>query len=278
MSKMNGAGHSWVTADKQAGLAIFLAQHIAIAGAVIAKHGWASDTYHYIDANAGPGAYPDWGLDGSPVVFLKLACQSSIRFYAHLIEADKETARSLWETIGPHDFCKIHASDNKAILPIICAESIRVNSYGLLYHDPNGQPDYDLLHLISVQPKLKFIDVLIRYNATAVKRNLHNEHKRLLDYLVCTGKQYWLIRTVLPGDAWNWTFLFGTNYKDFKPWTNKGFIRLDSPDGIDLFERLNYKQQERREKCQLNLFRDNQPIEPTKNILQRLNSKLSEAG
>jgi hypothetical protein len=66
------------------------------------------------------------------------------------------------------------------------------------------------------------------------------------------GKQHWLVRKPSKNQH-KWTFLLGSNYP-FKDYKKIGFIRLETDEGAEIFESLNYTEQERRDRRQPRLM------------------------
>lgn len=240
----NGIGHSEQTFDKQVGLAAVLGQHIQIVKRVLDKYPNFPQTYQYIDLYAGSGKNQEENCDGSPVIFLK-SIYGRLDYYGHFIDLEPGNTLFLRAATSFTNSHTIYTGDNKEITPKIITR-ITGKSYGLVYADPNGVPDFDLLALVS--EKLPKMDVLIRYPATAAKRN----GRSLISELNKVKKGTWIIQK--PVGKWQWTFLFGTNYSDYKAWKKFGFYRLDEPEGKNIFEKVVYTKKELETLRQSDLF------------------------
>ena len=59
------------------------------------------------------------------------------------------------------------------------------------------------------------------------------------DYLKQIDKKYWIIRDILPGDKWQWTFLLGMNWPDMNEWTSQRFYKINSKKGKEIFDLCN---------------------------------------
>jgi hypothetical protein len=230
----NNIGHSIYTASKQIGLSAIFSQHIAIVQQVLSKNKWASKKYVYIDLYAGSGINQEEKCDGSPIIFLK-SIQNKLDYEAHFIENDPGNFLFLQQAAAFVNSHYEYLGDNRDWLPKIL-QTINTNSYGLVYADPNGLADFDMLSQITATHR--FLDVLIYYPSAAAKRN----GKSLDEYLKLIGKDCWIIQR--PIGQWQWTFLFGTNYIDYKAWKKYGFLRLDDPCGQEIYKKLNYTNKE----------------------------------
>lgn len=249
----SGVGHSAVTPGKEQDLAKLLRWHIAIVKSVWQKYDGIERVYYYADANAGPGYYEVEVCPGSPVVFLEVAKQMMLPYKAAFIEMNPVIAETLRERIGESKHVSLYIEDNSPALTRIISQMPR-NRYGLIYFDPNGPPNFGLLSRISRMPECRKIDFLVRYSGTAVKRVRQYTGYGLLDALHTIGKSVWLGKELDDGDPHQWTFLFGTNYEDQREWRNAGFIRLDSPRGMILLERLHYTNAQLETQRQPTLF------------------------
>jgi three-Cys-motif partner protein len=258
MPTLHGIGQSNATHTKQWRFTKIIQQHLATCGAIFAKHSWTSDCYQYIDANAGCGHNEAVGCEGSPIIFLREAQEKGILYAAHLVEIDPQNAMLLQATVARWNSHEVIIGDNREIVPDLVAD-LPANSYGLLYTDPNGVPDFDLLAEVSQHPRLKRVDILIRYAASAVKRNKHITGKRMLDYLRMIRKQHWIVCEVDHSDKWQWTFLLGMNWDGLRVMKQYGFHYAHSPEGQAIIERLNYTNDERRALYQPSLFQADPP-------------------
>jgi hypothetical protein len=235
MPSTPGAGYSDDTPEKQEHLRAILEQHIAITKL---QDLWRAPVYYYIDITAGPGLWPD--CDGSPLIFLKSAKRAGLRYAAHLIENAPEELLRLRCNLAQWE-CQIYGEDNREIVPDIIA-TMPKHTFGVLYCDPNGIPDFELLEWASRQPSAQKLDILIRYNAAAVKRNLRNGYQRLLDSLKPIQKKYWIIQE--PSAQWQWSFLWGLQTRNVHVMKKLGFHYLHSKRGKEIATKLHHTKQE----------------------------------
>lgn len=242
MPVVKGVGQSGATPSKQDGLDKLLRQHLSVCQRIIAKHPrWNCQTYQYIDMNAGCGWNDHVDCAGSPLVFLKAAdAVKELSYKASFIEIEPRNAQTLLANIGgPSKSLEVCIADNKEELPVL-VDNLPPRAIGLIYTDPNGVPDFDLLEEVSKNPKCATMDILIRYTASAHKRNLHIKPERLLGCLGRVNKRYWMTREIEHGDRWQWTFLLGMNWGGMSSWKSQGFHWAHSDEGRNILEKLNY--------------------------------------
>jgi three-Cys-motif partner protein len=258
----NGIGYGEYTKIKIEHLSKILAMHMAITQAVVKKHAsYYEPEYRYVDLTAGKGSTPD-GNSGSPVVFLEKASDRKfdIPFRADLIEHDQSNIDELKKVISAHPMSssgqgKIHyyLDDYEKVIPNLF-RSKRDFELGLVYIDPSGDlPDFKTLaHISNFRPRM---EMLLYLSATNVKRQFLQTKKLLADLLSETGKQHWLIRKPFKGDNHQWTFLLGSNSDLFKPYKSirSYFYLLNSPEGQQVFEKMNLSQEQRFEQRQTRL-------------------------
>jgi three-Cys-motif partner protein len=252
MPVTNGVGHSGATIDKQHTLRVLLGQHLNTCKTIFNKHGqkhWCHSQYQFIDTNAGPGYNDCESCDGSPVIFLKQAQKIEVDYFAHFIEISPEHSKALSGAIDNWNHHQIITGDNRNVLSRVI-DDIPPGSYGLLYTDPNGIPDFEMLARASRHPSMKRVDILIRYAASAVKRNQHITGKKMLDYLGKINKQYWIVREPERSDNWQWTFLLGMNWDGLNVMKRHKFHYAHSDRGQEIIEKLNYTNDELKDRRQ----------------------------
>lgn len=255
---INGVGQSWVSEDKLNGLACILRQHLAITREIWKKYSNIPKRYHFIDAYAGCGWNEQCDMPGSPIVFIEIARETGIHFDARFVEIRQDLfvplRSKVREAMGGSEFsdpCLARAvnDDNLNFIPPYVGMAMMGAPIGMMFVDPNGIPNFKLLEWISRLNNAARLDFLIRYNATAVKRNKNGSTGRAWDHLKAVHKRFWQIRAPLAGDPWHWTFLLGTNC-ELNPWKSKGFHRIDSPEGQAIFEHIAYTEDELIERHQ----------------------------
>jgi three-Cys-motif partner protein len=255
----NGVGYGEYTAVKIEHLSKILAMHMAITQAVIRKHAdYYEPEYRYLDLTAGKGSTPDGNI-GSPIVFLEKASDSKfdIPFRADFIEREENNLAELKKAVFSHPIHNtgqgntyFHLGEYENMVPNLF-KSKKEFELGLVYVDPSGDlPDFKTLSYVSnMRPKM---ELLIYLSATNVKRQFQQTKKFLADFMIETNKKHWLIRKPFKGDSHQWTFLLGSNIDFFKPHKSirNYFYVLDSPEGQEVFEKMNLNQEQRVEQKQ----------------------------
>ncbi len=254
----NGVGYGEYTGVKIEHLSKILAMHMAITQAVIRKHNYYEPKYRYVDLTAGKGGTPDGNI-GSPLVFLEKASDSkfTIPFRADLIERESSNIDELRRVVLSHSLgllnqenIHFHPENYEKVIPELF-EVKKEYELGIVYVDPSGDlPDFkSLAHISQMRPRM---ELLLYLSATNVKRQFQQTQKFLSDFLSETGKQHWLIRKPVKGDTHQWTFLLGSNSDLFKPYRNiqSYFYLLNSPEGKQVFEKMNLSQEQRFEQKQ----------------------------
>lgn len=255
----NGIGYGEYTGVKIEHLGKILAMHMAITQAVIKKHAsYYEPEYRYVDLTAGKGSTPD-GNKGSPMIFLDKVGDPNfdIPYRANLVERDQNNLDELQNTVQSHPMYKkervhFHLGEYENIIPDLF-KSKKDFELGLIYVDPTGTKDLPdirtLAHISNMRPRM---EILFYLSATGVKRQFQQTHQLLADFLNATGNLHWLIRKPFKGDSHQWTFLLGSNIDFFKPHKKiqSYFCTLNSPEGQEVFEKMNLSQDQRFEQKQ----------------------------
>lgn len=250
----NGVGVSEKTPIKEQDFGIFLRWHFIIVKSVWQRWNIPNGVYHYFDANAGPGYHESRDCPGSPMVFLATAKQMGIPYEAHFVEEDECIANALSKRVGKSPQAHTYCENNMQALPRLL-RAIPLNRFGLIYFDPNGPPDFDLISKISGMPETQKLDLLVRCSATSVKRVRQYTGRRLTEQLARINKQIWIIKEIGQGDPHQWTFLLGTNYANQRDWAREGWLRGDSVAGAIQLERMDSTNAELEARRQPALFK-----------------------
>jgi three-Cys-motif partner protein len=253
MPTIQGIGLSSTTPKKQYSLERFLSFYLRIAFNVIKKFR-GSQVFHYYDVNAGSGKVD--GKSGSPLIFLEtlqrilpeIDPQNQIKIEATFVEIDKQNVRDLEKNISTLPILR------KVVARVLCGDNKEVIQnfsfpwgVGLLYHDPNGCFNHDMLRKFA--EKNKRIDLLVNCNSVAQKRS-EKAHGTLClcDAVQTIPKDRWLIRE--NGGKHQWAFLFGSNWIGFPAYKREGFFELESHEGEKIWEHISLTEKERMEKFQ----------------------------
>ena len=253
MPVLNGIGQSAATIGKQETLKYILMQHLAVVRQILVKYPRTPQVYNYIDANAGCGYNALVECVGSPLVFMEAVDKVPVSHYARFVEIKRENVEQLRWVLDGRNHNEIICGNNKKVVPEIVRQ-FPPNSYGLLYSDPNGVPDFDMLAKVSRMPQMAKIDILLRFSATSVKRKGSQTGERLIEHLKKINKRHWILQSVEKGDPWQWTFLLLLNSDCLNPMRNLGCYYGRTEEGQRILEILNYTKEELQTREQLRLF------------------------
>jgi len=255
MDDKENFGFSDYTIYKQLHLGAILRKHLNITRAIFEKHDWPEKVYHYLDLHAGPGIYQHNGMvvRGSPIIFIETLMSVGLKCQAVFFEiCDDRRTQLVWNLArfaDVPDLSLLFHGDYQRFLPCHFDDSQAraKKKFGLVYADPAGTlPPFELLAQMFQSRSYATMDVLIYMSSTNLKRQLKYDRcpidKRLKDYLGLIPKKYWIVRE--PYGPHQWTFLIGTNWDAFPEFRDLGFHRIDSPEGQEIFHRLNYTRKE----------------------------------
>jgi hypothetical protein len=240
MPIINGVGQSSVTEIKQEHFRKILSVHMLITSHVIRnwrEKNWnVSPYFHYFDINAGAG-FDQNGVKGSPQIFCEEREKRKIYCKSLFIEESADNAESL-KALLPGE--NVECGDHSDVLPGSFTDE-KVRRFGLLYADPNGIFDLDVIRKFCECYCYNKTDILINCNSTAIKRvrmsSRHEETRSLWDRLQEIDKKYWIIRE--PYGRHQWSFILGTNWPSFPKFEKIGFYKLESKEGREIFNKIN---------------------------------------
>lgn len=236
MPNDNNYGYSEHTLSKQCDLAYILSMLFPIYTGITSRCDYLEPQVYYFDINAGPATSLDSFILGSPIIFLEKAFELSVNYRAVFIENQRTHYERLQRALAFYPNVKIHYGDHRDIMKDYLNKRGQKRT-GLIYADPNGEPitEFEVLEQTSKTKRYEQLDILIHFSATAIKR-AKRANRCMIDYLARINKKVWFVRE--PQDKWQWTFLFGTNWKDC-PIPGKEFVPLASERGLAIIERLN---------------------------------------
>lgn len=231
---------------------------IANAAKSILNQPWSAKRYdpwfRMYDIYCGSGQYKnDDGelIVGSPLVALDVVRSIGIPYQAVFIDKVQDNTDKLAKLVGKDSFVKIECGENDYVLPNYFVT--RKPCYGYVYVDPNN---IDIpLHLLTRMfsySTFERVDLIINISATALKRAANSSmtkyygqtFDKMLDELK-RYKPYMVIRE--PHGRDQWTFIVASNWKNLPEWTKQGFVNLTTAKGIEIFEKLVYTNQQRRD-------------------------------
>lgn len=258
---------SWIsteTEQKERDFRGVLDMHITICKALIQQR--RAQPYLYADLYAGPGHLEFNGRHflGSPLIAQELLTRAAIPYEAIHFEKDPEVAgrlsEALWvpttllETPDPKTSPIFTEAFETGFPRWLAKTGHQAERYGLIYSDPiNDEIPHELLN--EAAELLPRVDILSYASANQYKRRRGQDLKRngstelpiIGDHIRAVNKRIALIRK--PLGAYQWTFILWSNWVHMPVWTNRGFHRLDSPDGQQILDRLNLTEREQREKA-----------------------------
>jgi hypothetical protein len=250
----NTVGTSGTTLAKWDAFSYLMAVHINMVKEVFAASPRdVVPAYVYLDLYAGPGLYEVRhdadlaGQLGSPLIAIRRLKASGIDFAPYFADADPAVCDLLRSSLvrdghGEHVGRVFKACCALSVDRLLAWHTTR-NKFGLAFADPNGQPDWDALHLLSRSDQWYNVDMLINVNATAHKRvkGRFKGHgfRRPTDYLRSLRKRYLWLWTPDESDSWQFTLAYCTNRKcpEFR---RKTFHGIDSPRGREIAHLIDY--------------------------------------
>lgn len=254
----NGAGHS--DSDTPTKLELFshwITHHMQVVGAIYNKSAWATKKpYIYVDLNAGRGWYDDLRVYGSPLIFLKNIALRNWKWQSLLFEKNTDEYNQLRWHVDHHfrhkwpDCVGIYNEDNRmAPCRIISARW----QFGIVYHDPNGKPDVDLL--LRLAEMLPHTDILVNINSLAKKRN-GESNGHLLEEIQAIKR--WKERCIVSElyGRWQWSMMLFTNAptETLRAWSNLGFHEFETAKAQSILVKASYTAEQIREMQQPTLF------------------------
>ena len=256
---VNGIGRSDYTETKQKHFKEIVVVLLSIYRSLIVKYpNWKKmdDSFWYFDTHAGDGS-----PGSSASNFLSIAKGFKFKINAVLIEKIKGNFKKLESNIIKYESSAIKIETchgkNEDIMPEYCEAPSTNFKFGVLYSDPNGVPNLDMLKQVAQTQCFEKLDIVINLSATAIKRTLgssnsaHSKHtKNLVQYIKEINKKHWLIKEPFVDGCqkttnMQWTFLIGTNWTDFPKFKKLGFHAIDSDRGQEILHYLNFTRKEK---------------------------------
>lgn len=258
-SRGNGQGQGLTTAEKERGFEAFFRVQLSVVSQIQTK--WArarAITYLHFDLNAGSGRNDLAGVAGSPLLFRAIASNFPLRAIQVCVELDEERAAQLAKATECDQDTYVICGDNRevaAAIPHIVDQYDRCShAFGSILLDPNDQHrdaiPYDELRTVAAAcPKL---DIAFNFPSLATKRIRCNYEKQggvkeetvaalvdIEDLPRVLGKRYMQIRR----GVGNFHLVIGRNH-EVGDYAKEGFVRWESPEGIERRRRAKYSRQE----------------------------------
>ena len=246
---INGSvGQSDYTKVKQHHFSVIVSTFLTAAKGMLTRNRGDHEQYFlYVDLYAGSGENMD-NVPGSPIIFHEAAKKAQICTLPILVEENEYSVKQLQDklfSVGANYF-KIKNTNNEDFVEMMIKQPVRKSTYGLVYLDPNGIPNFELLRRLSEVRQYYKLDFLINCPATAIKRAIGNvkckQQSRLFEELKTIKKTNWMIRE--PIGKWQWTFIIGTNWNDPPQFKKHKFWPIDSAEGQKIVKYLSYNKQE----------------------------------
>lgn len=226
-------GHGEYTEIKHAQLLGLLRMHAQICASIIQKH---HRQYHYIDLNAGTG-------NGSPAIAIEAVRARIPNAQFLLCERNPDNVASLKALYGGTPGINIQPGNHdETVEPYVRLLEDFTN--GILFHDPNGVPNVELLQRVSQFSSMNRIDILLYVSATGLKRarTATSSGDTLSEIMSKVNKTHWLVRR--RQGPQQWTFLIGTNWASFPQWEKEGFFGVETSTGQAILDPLDLTRSE----------------------------------
>lgn len=236
-------GQSSTTIDKERRIASAL----SIGMKIVDREAWNKFTYFHFDANSGCGWNDVVGVDGSPVVFHKMAdiFLANMKREAFFCDIDRPAIEKLLNCLGTWNGSSyLFHKDNEEILEVF-AERLRTCGENPLYIvgsiivDPNGYwyrskgkgpPIKGLLEFVKEFPRVDIIlNLNTRWRRLALAHEWYSNDIPPREVLTSLRKKHWLIsRAQYGGDE----FMLAVG-RNFKTGSHRavGFHELESEEG-----------------------------------------------
>lgn len=233
--KMGGSSNH--TIRKQELLSIVIQEFCNVMRGISIKYKKTHKIY-WIDSYSGNGYYDDFKCDGSPVIFKKTMLKNGFDYNGFCIDKSEKYISELKNRLLD-DKIQCISGDNETVITDVL-KKIPYNGYGILYLDPNGMPNWNIVNSL----KHHNIDILLHFPATSIKRNIgaKNIILDLKQELELINKKTWYICPChhINSDAWQWCMLFGSNYNGWHGLKKEQFYDISTSKGESILNVFNH--------------------------------------
>jgi len=252
MPVLNGQGESSETPIKQKNFAGFLTIQMTAAKSVMRNPTirWIDKSYYrYFDIYSGRGTWGD-NEKGSPLIFLDAIEKHDIPYRAAFIDKEPQNIERLQDIVPSYHkrYCQFLVGDNKMVMRPWLRVVKEKPKMGLIYADPTGTLNWDLLIWLGRLKSFERTDFLIYLGANRGlklhRRRWPERHNMLSEYIKAIEKSTVLVRE--PQTKYEWIFLYLTKWAKAPEWKAKGWYRSDTSQGRECLYRANFTKNERR--------------------------------
>lgn len=238
-NSFDNIGRSEYTEIKHSMFEGLMALHSTICESIIREHG---GRYHYIELNAGRGE--------SCAIAMGAIRPHVPEALFDFFEKHPSNAERLHDLFDKDESVRIVPGDHRKTAESHLARIGPGLVNGVLFHDPNGVPELELLERVSRLPSMQRVDLLLYVSATGLKRarTAATTGYRLTELVERVDKKHWLIGETRGGQQW--TMLIGSNWANFPDWKKKGFHKINSREGKAIVEKADKTRKEQFDELQ----------------------------
>lgn len=242
---MSAQGQSLSTIDKERQFAAMLEMNMRIA-----RGACPNAVYRHFDLNAGCGWNHEFGVPGTPLVFVHLADKLLNRWRATFYERDEQRAQQLWQRLRGVPHVTILHADNREVLAAAKAigsydlGSLLVDPNGWLYRNQEGQgcPIEEMVRFFQLYPRIDLIANMnvrtyVRMRGAAKNHRNHPHYNGLHGLQEMPGlfsKRHGLISALSSNGQSQFVRLILRNIKT-NDYRAEGWHHLDSPVAAEIY-------------------------------------------
>jgi len=263
----HGQGQGPSTIDKERQLASPLAVNMMI---IAAKR--PHDTYYHFDLNAGSGWNDEYGVPGTPLVFVELAERYLKHWEAMFFEINQVRARELETRLRGIPHCRVESIDNRHFmewagkLPRRAVGSLLADPNGWLYRSMEGvgSPVREIIECCEMLPSLDLIANMNVRHYRLMRGDIRHHPERAASYRriyslaempMVFRKRYGLVSNISSNGHGQFVRVILRNIptNDHKA---LGWNLLNSPKALEIYKNLEETASERLHPGQMPLFEE----------------------